>query len=66
MTRIIDDAWELPAVYERLAGLYQQQSDLSSARRYARLFTDLWKNADPELQPRVRRMQELLTRTVEQ
>ena len=66
MVRIIDDAWELPVVYERLAGLHQQQGDVANAQRYARLFTELWEDADPELRPRVRRMQELLGRTVEQ
>jgi eukaryotic-like serine/threonine-protein kinase len=62
LVRIPDDGWDLAYSYERLAGLYETKGDGEMARRYAGLFIDLWQDADPELQPRVRRMQELLDR----
>jgi tetratricopeptide (TPR) repeat protein len=65
MDRIVDDAWELAPAYESLAELYEAAGDLPAARHYAGLFVTLWKDADPELQPRVRRKREMLERLVE-
>ncbi|HSK17595.1 MAG TPA: tetratricopeptide repeat protein [Longimicrobiales bacterium] len=65
MDRITDDAWELAPAYESLAELYEAAGDLEAARNYAGLFIALWKDADPELQPRVRRKRDLLERLVE-
>jgi hypothetical protein len=61
MDRIIDDAWELAPTYESLAELYEAAG---TSVPYA-LFVTLWKVADAELQPRVRRKQEMLERLVE-
>jgi tetratricopeptide (TPR) repeat protein len=65
LTRFLDDAWQLAPTYERLAELYAARGDTDNAAHYARLFTELWKDADPELQPRVRRMQQFLRSTIE-
>lgn len=49
---------------ERLARLYDARGDLDKAAEYYAVFTDMWKDADPELQPRVEaartRLQEIL------
>jgi eukaryotic-like serine/threonine-protein kinase len=62
MTRLPTDALDLPRSYERLAELYAEVGDTDNSRRYAGLFVELWKNADPDLQPRVRAKQQLLLR----
>ena len=43
----------LPAVHRRLAELYEAKGDTAKAVEQYRAFIDLWKNADPEVQPRV-------------
>lgn len=65
MDRIGNDAWELAIAYENVAELYESVGDIENARKYAGLFVELWKDADAELQPRVRRKQDLLARLVE-
>jgi tetratricopeptide (TPR) repeat protein len=39
--------------YELVAKLYESKGDTAKAAEHYRTFIDLWKNADPELQPRV-------------
>jgi hypothetical protein len=39
---------------ERLGQLYDEMGDLEQAAGYYGLFVELWADADPELQPRVR------------
>jgi eukaryotic-like serine/threonine-protein kinase len=52
------DAIYTPLALERLGELYEQQADPArAAENYAR-FVELWKDADAELQPRVRRAAE--------
>jgi len=47
------DAFRLVWTLEHVAPLYEKRGDRSKARAaYARV-AELWKNADPELQPRV-------------
>ncbi len=41
-------------VLERLGQLYDEQGDAPNAASYFAMFTELWANADEELQPRVR------------
>jgi hypothetical protein len=47
------DRYWLPVVYERLGDLYEQRPDTAKAVYYYGKLVDLWKDADPELQPRV-------------
>lgn len=58
----IDDQY-LPAVHKRLGELYESKGDTQRSASHYVAFIDLWKNADPELQPRVqdakRRLAEL-------
>ena len=52
------DAFRLVWILEHVAPLYEKRGDRSKARAaYARM-ADLWKNADPDLQPRVRQARE--------
>ncbi|HET9232997.1 MAG TPA: tetratricopeptide repeat protein, partial [Candidatus Eisenbacteria bacterium] len=52
--RFLDDAWYLAGILVRLGDLYQERGDRNRAIEYYSRFVELWKNADPELQPRVR------------
>ncbi|MBW8839950.1 MAG: tetratricopeptide repeat protein, partial [Gemmatimonadetes bacterium] len=47
------DPIRLPAIRERLAQLYEALGQPEKAAEQYRAFIELWKNADPELQPRV-------------
>ncbi|MFI5246694.1 MAG: hypothetical protein ACHQQR_15780, partial [Gemmatimonadales bacterium] len=47
------DAVWLPIVHWRLGNLYQETGNVAKAGEHYRAFIDLWKKADPELQPRV-------------
>jgi len=47
------DPLRLPAIRERLGQLYESLGKPEKAAEEYRAFVDLWKNADPELQPRV-------------
>ena len=44
---------DLPIIYPRLGELYETKGDKAKALEYYGKFVDLWKDADPELQPRV-------------
>ena len=48
-----DQDW-LAGSYKRLGELYESTGDLPKAATNLQKFIELWKNADPELQPRVR------------
>ena len=48
----LDRFYLAPALY-RLGELYESAGDTKHATEYYGRFVDLWKNADPELQPRV-------------
>jgi tetratricopeptide (TPR) repeat protein len=54
MSLLADQATELPLIYKRIGELYDQKRDAARARDYYGRFVDLWKDADPELQPLVR------------
>jgi tetratricopeptide (TPR) repeat protein len=48
----VDHTYLAPSL-ERLAQLYDGRGEKAQAATYYARFTELWKNADPELQPRV-------------
>jgi len=47
------DPMRVPAIRERLGQLYESMGKTDKAVEQYSAFIDLWKNADPELQPRV-------------
>jgi tetratricopeptide (TPR) repeat protein len=49
--RILGDVFYLAATYQRLGEIYEAQGDRRKAIDSYLKLTDLWKNADPELQP---------------
>jgi tetratricopeptide (TPR) repeat protein/tRNA A-37 threonylcarbamoyl transferase component Bud32 len=49
-------------IYKRLGELYEARGDTARAITNYAAFTSYWKNADPELQPRVLQAQQRLTR----
>lgn len=49
----VDQDW-LAGSYKRLGELYEASGDLPKAVANLEKFTELWKDADPELQPKVR------------
>ncbi|MGH7701920.1 MAG: protein kinase domain-containing protein [Gemmatimonadales bacterium] len=53
MWRVHFDGLWLPPTLHRLAELYEEKGDREKAALYYSRFVDLWKNADPALQPRV-------------
>ena len=55
--RIWVDARNLADVHERLGQLHDDRGDLENAALHYAAFIALWKDADPELQPRVRKAQ---------
>jgi serine/threonine-protein kinase len=60
------DWYALPVVEKRLGELYDSKGDTANAVKHYGAFTDLWKNADPDLQPVVatvkKRLGELASR----
>lgn len=47
------DASILGGIHKRLGELYDEKGDLPKAESHLTAFIDLWKTADPELQPKV-------------
>jgi tetratricopeptide (TPR) repeat protein len=60
------NAVAFPNVQQRLGELYEAKGNIEKALEHYTAFVELWKNADPELQPRVRdvrgRIERLLRR----
>lgn len=58
-------AWHgrwLALVLERLGQLHEEQGDAEKAVEYCGRFVELWRDADPELQPRVQAARGALAR----
>ena len=51
--RLLVDAFWRARSYRRLGELYEQRGDTAKAVEYYNEFVELWKDADPELQPQV-------------
>ena len=49
--RVDKDIWFLGPTYKRLSELYEAKGERPKAAGYALKLVDLWKKADPELQP---------------
>ena len=60
--RVRLDGDHLAAAYQRLGELYEAKGDRVKAREYYAKLLDLWKTADPELQPIVKDTKERLQR----
>ena len=52
--RLGQDAVFLPGIRQRLGEMYEAKGNLEKALEHYQAFVELWKDADPELQPRVR------------
>ncbi|MEP6691090.1 MAG: hypothetical protein ABJD07_08025, partial [Gemmatimonadaceae bacterium] len=52
-SRINVDTWMLGPAHKRLGELYEARGDAKRAAEHYAAFVDLWKRADPELQPKV-------------
>ncbi|MGD2216973.1 MAG: hypothetical protein PVJ64_09455, partial [Gemmatimonadales bacterium] len=50
--------------HERLGSLYLEAGDTVAAARHLAEFVELWRDADPELQPRVEAARRLLAQLV--
>jgi len=63
-TRHILDPFGLGSVYESLGRLHDEEGEPEQAAIYYARFVELWENADPDLQPRVRAAQARLEEIV--
>jgi tetratricopeptide (TPR) repeat protein len=61
-----DDFLLLAGIYKRLGELYEAKSDTARAVSNYTAFVNLWKNADPELQPAVAEVKRRLARLGEE
>ena len=52
--RSCQDALFLAGIRQRLGEMYEAKGNFEKAVEHYNAFVELWKNADPELQPRVR------------
>jgi predicted Zn-dependent protease len=59
--RLANDMVNLPLVQRRLGELYEAKGDRTRAAAHYAAFVDLWKNADPDLQPQVADVRKRLT-----
>ncbi|MBI3981446.1 MAG: protein kinase, partial [Gemmatimonadetes bacterium] len=62
--RMYDEHATLAPTYKRLGELYEERADRERALDYYARFVDLWKDADPELQPVVNEVRGRMARLV--
>jgi tetratricopeptide (TPR) repeat protein len=62
MGKNIDDGLYLAGSHKRLGELYEAKGDRQRAARHYTTFVELWKKADPELQPQVNEVRKRLAR----
>ena len=60
--RVLFNAVDVPHAYQRLGEIYEQKGDRSKALEYYGKLVDLWKDADPDLQPVVRDVRQRMAR----
>ena len=58
------EAVSLPQVHRQLGAIYEVKGERKQAVEQYTAFLDLWRRADPELQPQVREVKERLSRLV--
>jgi tetratricopeptide (TPR) repeat protein len=56
------DGLQLAAAHKRLGELYERRGDRAKAASHYAKFVELWKDADPDLQPKVREVRARLVR----
>jgi tetratricopeptide (TPR) repeat protein len=61
-TQLRADPANLAGTYKRLGELYEAKGDRQKAASNNMRFVELWKNADPELQPKVAEVKRKLAR----
>jgi tetratricopeptide (TPR) repeat protein len=64
--RVGPESFGLAPTYKRLGELYEAKGDRKKAADYYGRFVDLWKDADPELQPGVREVRQRLARLAQE
>ena len=66
MGRLVSESFGLAPTYKRLGELYEAKGDRKKAADYYGRFVELWKDADPELQPGVREVRQRLARLAQE
>ncbi|HEU5170107.1 MAG TPA: protein kinase [Gemmatimonadales bacterium] len=66
MFRWLEDPHSLAPSYKRLGELYEAKGDRKKAADWYARFVELWKDADPELQPGVREVRQRLARLAQE
>jgi tetratricopeptide (TPR) repeat protein/tRNA A-37 threonylcarbamoyl transferase component Bud32 len=61
---VMFDAVTMPQVQRQLGAIYEAKGERTKAVEQYTAFLDLWRQADPELQPQVREVKERLSRLV--
>ena len=64
--RWYEEAFTLGPTYWSLAELFEQSGDHRNAIEYYNRFIELWKDADPELQPQVQEARAALARLTDE
>jgi hypothetical protein len=57
-----EDSQFLPGSYKRLGELYEAKGNTAKAVENYEKFTELWKNAEPEMQPKVKEVRDKIAR----
>jgi tetratricopeptide (TPR) repeat protein len=57
-----EDAQFLPGTYKRLGELYEAKGNTAKAVENYEKFVELWKNAEPEMQPQLQAMREKIAK----
>jgi tetratricopeptide (TPR) repeat protein len=66
LSRVEVERYALAPAYKRLGELYESKGDRTKAADYYSRFVELWKDADPDLQPGVREVRQRLARLAQE
>jgi len=64
LSSFYSDAYDLARNYKRLGELYEERGNRDRAVEYYGKMIDLWKDADPELQPQVKEIKDRVAKLV--